>query len=239
MFGTTEGRFDMTGQRALVGLMLSVLAAASCARGGKLTSTTEKASYAIGLDVGASLQRFQDELDLPLLIQGLTDQLNDREKLLTPEEANAVLQEFATLMQQQSIEERDGLMEKNMAEGQAFLAENSTKSGVVTTESGLQYLMLTEGDGATPVATDQVTVHYRGTLLDDTVFDSSYDRGEPVTFPVNGVIPGWTEALQLMKVGGKYRLFIPADLAYGEQGAGADIGPNATLIFEVELLAIQ
>lgn len=229
----------MTGQKAIAGVLVSVLVAAACARGGKLTSTSQKASYAIGLDVGASLQRFQDEIDLPLLIQGLTDQLTDREKLLTPEEANAVLQEFATLMQQQSMEERDELMEKNMAEGQAFLAENSTKEGVVTTASGLQYLVLTEGDGAMPAATDRVTVHYRGTLLDETVFDSSYDRGEPATFPVNGVIPGWTEALQLMKVGGKYRLFIPPDLAYGEQGAGADIGPNATLVFEVELLAIQ
>jgi FKBP-type peptidyl-prolyl cis-trans isomerase len=230
----------MTGHRALVVLMLSALVATSCGQGTKeLESTTEKASYAIGLDVGNSLQQVKDDIDLPSLLQGLTDQLTDRESLLTPEEARAVLQEFAMAVQEKGAEARNEAMEKNLAEGQAFLRDNGAKEGVVTTESGLQYSVLTEGDGATPGATDQVTVHYRGTLLDETVFDSSYDRGEPVTFPVNGVIPGWTEALQLMKVGGKYRLFIPSDLAYGEQGAGADIGPNATLIFEVELVAIQ
>jgi FKBP-type peptidyl-prolyl cis-trans isomerase FklB len=127
---------------------------------------------------------------------------------------------------------------KNKVEGEAFLAENGKKEGVVTLPDGLQYKILKEGDGAKPKATDTVTVHYRGTLISGTEFDSSYKRKEPVSFPVNGVIAGWTEALQLMKVGSKWQLFIPSTLAYGERGAGPDLGPNATLIFEVELISI-
>ena len=137
--------------------------------------------------------------------------------------------------QQQQFEEAT---ERNIAEGQAYLAENGQREGVVITESGLQYEVLTQGDGPRPSATQQVSVNYRGTLIDGTEFDSSYERGEPATFPVNRVIGGWTEALQLMSVGSKYRLVIPSNLAYGERGSGPTIGPNATLIFEVELLAI-
>ena len=131
------------------------------------------------------------------------------------------------------------LAEKNMEEGEKFLSENKKKKGIVTTKSGLQYIVLSEGNGARPKATDKVKVHYKGTLIDGTEFDSSYKRGEPAVFQVKGVIPGWTEALQLMKVGSKYNLFIPSNLAYGQRGAGSKIGPNVTLIFEVELLSIE
>lgn len=130
-------------------------------------------------------------------------------------------------------------MEENQAAGKEFLLENAKRDGVVTTTSGLQYEVLAQGSGASPKATDEVTVHYHGTLTDGRVFDSSVERGQPATFPVNGVIPGWIEALQLMNVGSKYKLFIPSDLAYGERGAGQMIGPNSTLIFEVELISIK
>jgi FKBP-type peptidyl-prolyl cis-trans isomerase len=204
-----------------------------------LNDPAAKFSYALGLEIGASLKQLGAEIDMDVFARGVEDNLKGNEPLLTPQQAAEIKQEFFKKLQAERAERNKDLAEKNRKEGEKFLAENKKKDGVTTTASGLQYEVLTEGDGPTPKATDQVTVHYRGTLIDGTEFDSSYNRGEPVTFPVQGVIAGWTEALQLMKVGSKYRLFIPSNLAYGERGAGQVIGPNATLIFEVELLEIK
>ncbi|MCL4143452.1 UNVERIFIED_CONTAM: hypothetical protein GTU68_039569 [Idotea baltica] len=157
---------------------------------------------------------------------------------LTEDVKRSTVEEIQKLSQAQQAEKNAAVSQKNLADGVAYLAENSTNDDVTTTDSGLQYKTLVAGDGETPKASDQVTVHYKGTLIDGTVFDSSYDRGEPATFPVGGVIAGWTEALQLMNVGDKFELTIPSDLAYGPAGSGAVIGPDAVLIFEVELLAI-
>ena len=228
----------------LVALILS-LSLLSCSSGEKsaskkaLKSDSERFGYALGMDIGNSLKEMQADIDLPSLMAGLRDTFEGTEALLTPEEAAEVGKEFSKKMQEKQAEKNKNLAGKNREEGEAFLTENKKKEGIVTTERGLQVMLLEEGDGPKPKATDQVKVHYQGTLLDGTEFDSSYKRGQPVTFPVNGVIAGWTEALQLMKVGSKVRLFIPSDLAYGERGAGQRIGPNATLIFEVELLGIE
>ncbi len=204
-----------------------------------LKSDSERFGYALGMDIGASLKEMQTDIDLPSLLAGLRDTFEGTEPLLTSEGAVEVRKEFSKKMQEKQAEKIKHALEKNRKDGEDFLTENRKKEGVITTESGLQYVVLDEGDGPKPKATDRVKVHYRGTLLDGTEFDSSYKRGQPVTFPVNGVIAGWTEALQLMKVGSKVRLFIPSNLAYGERGAGQRIGPNATLIFEVELLGIE
>ncbi|MCA9399815.1 MAG: FKBP-type peptidyl-prolyl cis-trans isomerase, partial [Candidatus Omnitrophica bacterium] len=158
---------------------------------------------------------------------------------VTGEEAQVLMQELAQNVQQKVIKQQKEISTKNAEESEAFLAANKEKEGVKTTESGLQYLVLSEGDGPTPTAASRVKVHYSGTLIDGTEFDSSYKRGQPAVFPVGAVIKGWTEALQMMKVGSKYKLFIPSNLAYGKQGAGAIVGPNAVLIFEVELLGIE
>jgi len=198
----------------------------------ELKSLSEKASYAVGLDIGRSLARYGTAIELPLLIRGIEDSLKRNKPLLSPEEAAKVTTEFFQKMQRE-------LAEKNQVAEEAFLAENKKKEGVKTTASGLQYMVVQEGEGPTPKPTDRVRVNYRGTLLDGTEFDSSYSRGEPTTFEVRRVIPGWTEGLQLMKVGSKYRFFIPSRLAYREQGAGPSIGPNAMLLFEVELLGIE
>jgi FKBP-type peptidyl-prolyl cis-trans isomerase len=195
----------------------------------------DKLSYLVGMEVGTTIKRMDTEISMDAFQRGVKDSLEGRASRLTPQETQAVREAYVK-EQTQKFQDR---AEKNKKEGEAFLAENGKKKGISTTASGLQYEVLKEGAGATPKATDTVTVHYRGTLLSGTEFDSSYARGEPVTFPVTGVIPGWTEALQLMKVGGKYRLAIPSPLAYGEQGAGLEIGPNAALLFEVELLGIE
>lgn len=197
----------------------------------QLETLSAKFSYALGLQVGAFLES-QGDVDLALFMRGVNDVLKKGTPLLTRQEAADVKEEF-------SRKRKEELSMKNKEEGQAFLAANKKKEEVVTTPSGLQYTVLGKGEGATPKATDRVRVHYEGTLIDGTVFDSSYKRGEPVSFPVNGVIAGWTEALQLMKVGSKYRLFIPSDLAYKDRGAGNVIGPHATLVFDVELLGIE
>ena len=206
---------------------------------GELNTFEAKASYALGQDVGNSLKRMIAHVDIDILVRGLRDKLEDKEPLLDQAEAAEVMKEFSKKMQEAMTEEKKSAGEKNLKEGEAFLAENKAKEGVVTTESGLQYKVIVEGEGASPKATDQVTVHYRGTLIDGTEFDSSHKRGQPATFGVNRVIAGWTEALQLMKVGSKYNLVIPSDLAYGERGAGQQIGPGATLMFEVELIEIK
>lgn len=199
----------------------------------------EKASYALGMNVGTSLRRQSVEIDPNTFLQGMKDALSGGKTLLTDEEAMATLSQFQAELRAKQAEKRKQQTESNQKEGEAFLAANKTKEGVVALPSGLQYKIVTQGTGPKPTASDTVVCNYKGTLIDGTEFDSSYKRGQPATFPVDRVIKGWTEALQLMPVGSKWQLFIPSILAYGEQGAGNDIGPNATLIFEVELLSIQ
>jgi FKBP-type peptidyl-prolyl cis-trans isomerase FklB len=199
----------------------------------------DKISYAIGMNVGASLHREAIEVDPNLVRQGLEDALAGGKTLLTEDEARATLGELQAGLRKKQQEKMQQAGEANKKEGEAFLAANKGKDGVVVLPSGLQYEILTSGTGPKPTASDSVVCNYRGTLIDGKEFDSSYKRGEPTTFPVGGVIKGWTEALQLMPVGSKWRLFVPSELAYGERGTGADIGPNTTLIFEVELLSIQ
>jgi len=208
-----------------------------------LESLTQKSSYVIGTDIGGRFSSQGLEIDLDALSAGIGDAVAGNEPRLTEDEAKEALQAFVEQQQskmaerQQSAQaDRDRMAEQNRMEGVAFLEANQAKDGIVTTESGLQYKIVEPGDGTKPTAEDVVQVHYRGTLLDGTEFDSSYARGEPAEFPVTGVIAGWTEALQLMNEGAKWELYIPAELAYGERGAGGDIGPNAVLIFEVELL---
>jgi FKBP-type peptidyl-prolyl cis-trans isomerase FklB len=219
------------------------LAAFGCGSGpgkpAELKTVEQRASYAIGINIGNELKRSGATFERAELFKGITDVLDDKDQQLSMQEMGDALREFGTKLQETQSARQAEALEKNKAEGAAFLAANSRKPGITTTASGLQYEILQEGDGPQPEASDVVTVHYRGTLLDDTEFDSSYQRGEPATFAVNEVIPGWTEALQLMHVGSKYRLFVPSDLAYGEGGSGPTIGPNATLVFEVELLSIE
>ena len=205
---------------------------------GKPESLQDRASYVIGLNLGRSLKTNEIQVNSDLIIKGLRDGLGGGQALLTDEEMNATMQSFQQQVQQQQEEKRKTLGAKNKTEGEAFLAKNKERKEVKTTASGLQYEVLKEGTGPAPKPTDTVTVNYRGTLIDGKVFDSSYDRGQPATFVLNQVIPGWTEGVQLMKVGSKYKFYIPSALAYGEQGAGNAVGPNAPLIFEVELLSI-
>lgn len=204
----------------------------------KLTTEKEKISYMVGMDMAGGLTQIKDEIDIAIMLQALETALKGEKTLLSAEEHAQVRQAFVTSMQAKQQEKQKAAAEKNKAEGDKFLAANKSKPGVKTTASGLQYQVITEGKGPKPAATDQVKVHYLGTLIDGTKFDSSYDRGEPAQFALNGVIPGWGEALQLMPVGSKYKLFIPSNLAYGERGTPGPIGPNATLIFEVELVEI-
>jgi len=203
-----------------------------------LETLNQRLSYIVGENMATQLKNDGIELDTDALVMAVTDVMSGNESRLTEDVKRSTVEEIQKLSQAQQAEKNAAVSQKNLADGVAYLAENSTKDGVTTTDSGLQYKSLVAGDGATPKASDQVTVHYKGTLTDGTVFDSSYDRGEPATFPVGGVIAGWTEALQLMKVGDKVELTIPSDLAYGPAGSGAVIGPDAVLVFEVELLAI-
>jgi FKBP-type peptidyl-prolyl cis-trans isomerase FklB len=213
---------------------------ATAAKPKPLVPVTEKdkQSYAIGLNVGKSLHRDSVDIEPKFVLQGLQDAMADGKVQLTDDQIKTVMTELQTQVRQQQEAKRLALAESNKKDGAAFLAANATKEGVVTLPSGLQYKVLVAGTGAKPSATDSVVCNYRGTLLDNTEFDSSYKRGQPMTFRVGGVIKGWTEALQLMPVGSKWQLFVPPDLAYGDRGQGPG-GPNATLIFEVELLSIQ
>ena len=222
---------------ALLGAV-TVLSACDTAGTASLDTDDQKASYGIGLDMGRSLRPAASHMDIDAFVAGVRDALEDAEPAVSREELDQILQEFSRKITEEQQAERAAQAERNQAEGEAFLAENGAREGVVTTESGLQYEVLEAGDGPRPTAADQVTIHYKGTLIDGTQFDSSYDRGEPATFGVSGVIQGFAEGLQLMPVGSRYRFVIPADLAYGAQGAGGEIGPNATLIFEIELLEI-
>lgn len=207
--------------------------------GPPLTTDKQKQSYALGMNIGRGLTRQQVDVDPVVLARGLRDTLAGAKPLLTDDQAQAALTQLQTMVKTKEEAAAQKAGEENMKEGQDFLAANKTKDGVVTLPSGLQYKILTPGTGPKPAATDTVVCNYRGTFIDGTEFDSSYKRNQPATFPVNGVIKGWTEALQLMPVGSKWQLFIPSDLAYGSRGAGGVIGPNKTLVFEVELLSIQ
>ena len=205
-----------------------------------LTTNKQKASYAIGMNWGTGLHRQGIDVDSAALIQGMKDALAGGKTLLTEDEARSALMQLQKDMQEKQQAKAAAEGEANKKEGDAFLAANKTKEGVVVLPSGLQYKILKEGSGPKPAATDSVVCNYKGTLINGTEFDSSYKRGEPATFPVTGVIKGWTEALQLMPVGSKWQLFIPPDLAYGPRGTpGGPIGPNATLTFEVELISIK
>ncbi len=206
---------------------------------GGFANDTEKTSYALGMDIGQNLGNLPIEIDFKTFVQGIEDSYTGKKPRMTKNEVSVVKRNLAMKLQKKRMEERQVQGEKNKKEGTAFLAENKKKKDVVTTSSGLQYTVIKMGDGPKPTADNTVKVNYKGTLLDGTEFDSSYKRGQPATFPVKGVIKGWTEALQLMPVGSTWKLFIPADLAYGDRGAGPMIGPGATLIFEVELLSIE
>ncbi len=203
-----------------------------------LKTDNEKISYMIGLQMANSLKQVQDYVDIATLSRAIQAGLSGEGRLMTDEQAQQIGMAFGQFMQQREMARIAEEGAKNLAAGEAFLSANKTKQGVRTTESGLQYQVIRAGSGPRPTAADTVQVHYRGTLLDGKEFDSSYARNEPATFPLAGVIPGWTEGVQLMPVGSKYVFWIPSALAYGPNGAGADIPPNATLKFEVELLDI-
>ena len=204
----------------------------------KPQTEAQKLGYIIGMDIGASLKQQGSEIDLDSLFDAIRTTYKGETPALTPEEAANIREAFIAQRRAAAETERQALASTNATEGEKFLLENRAKEGVVVTDSGLQYKVITLGAGAKPAATDKVTVNYRGTLLNGEVFDSSYDRGEPVSFELNQVIPGWTEGVQLMPVGSKFMFYIPASLAYGPEGGGP-IGPNATLVFEVELLGIE
>jgi len=203
-----------------------------------LKDVRQKTSYALGTDIGTNLKRQEVDLDAKALAAGIADALGGK-PLMSEAEVRETLDQLRAKMMAGAEAKAKVAGEKNLKEGEAFLAANGKKDGVKTTASGLQYKVLKPGTGATPKPSDEVKVHYHGTLIDGTVFDSSVERGEPISFPVTGVIPGWVEALQLMKVGDKWQIYIPSKLAYGERGAGGKIGPNSALIFDVELLGIE
>ena len=204
----------------------------------KLETEKQKVSYMVGMMFGQQLGSIKDEIDPAIVAQAMSTSVAGGQLLMTQEEAQQVSQEFSRKMQGKMEAERKAAADTNKAEGDKFLAANKGKPGVKTTASGLQYQIVSEGKGPKPTANDTVRVHYTGTLLDGTKFDSSVDRGQPAEFPLSGVIPGWTEGLQLMPVGSKFKFWIPANLAYGEQGTPGPIGPNQTLVFDVELLEI-
>ncbi|MDX1450990.1 MAG: FKBP-type peptidyl-prolyl cis-trans isomerase [Oleiphilaceae bacterium] len=203
-----------------------------------LETQEQKVSYSFGVVFGKRMTVDLPELDMEAFVQGLGDAFNGKATLLTDEEVGQVLSQYQRDMQQEQMDKMREIAVKNKELGEAFLAENKNKEGVVTLASGLQYKVLEEGKGPQPGPNDKVTVHYTGSLINGEVFDSSVERGQPASFPLNGVIAGWTEALQLMPQGSKWRLFIPAELAYGSNG-NRTIGPNETLLFDVELLDIE
>jgi len=205
----------------------------------KLDTQKNRISYTIGVNIGQDFKTQNMDVDPDLLLMGIKDSMSGKELQLTEEEMVQEIQNFQQEMQAKMAAEMEQKASENKALGEAFLAENAKQEGVVVTESGLQYKVIEPGQGDSPGPADVATVHYRGTLIDGTQFDSSYDRGQPATFPVGGVIAGWSEALQMMKPGAKWQLFIPAELAYGERGAGQVIGPNSTLIFDVELISVE
>ena len=220
-------------------LLPTALYAQDAQQAPKLTTFQEKLSYATGLDVGGYFKEMGQEIQLENLTRGITDAYTGKEPAMTKAEVGQVLQEFAEKMQAKQVAQLNALQEKNAAAGKAYLEENKKKKGVVETKSGLQYEILVKGTGQKPGPSDVVKFNYTGSFIDGKEFDSSVKRGAPLTMPVSQLIPGWTEALQLMPVGSKYHLVVPADLAYGESGLPPVIEPNAVLLFDVELLAIE
>lgn len=221
-------------------LGLSPLAAQDAAEASKAAADApkDKISYTIGVSIGRDFKQNGIDVDMDTLVRGIKDAKGDGKLAMSDEEMGKTMQEFQTQMQEKMMKTQAEEGEKNKAAGAKFLEENKKKDGVKTTGTGLQYMVVSEGKGAKPAKTDTVVVDYKGTLIGGDEFDSSYKRGEPAEFPVNRVIPGWTEALQLMSVGSKYKLFIPSELAYGEQGPPG-IGPNQVLVFDVELKEIK
>jgi FKBP-type peptidyl-prolyl cis-trans isomerase FklB len=205
----------------------------------ELKTQKDKISYTIGTNIGENFKKQGIDVDANLLLKGINDGLAGKKYLLPDDEMKEVMMGLQKEMMAKQSAEFAKLAEKNKKESEEFLAANKTKDSVITLPDGLQYKVLREGTGRMPTKNDTVVVNYQGRLIDGTVFDDSYQRGEPITFPLSGVIPGWIEALQLMKEGSKWQLFIPSDLAYGERGAGQHIGPNEALIFDVELLKIK
>jgi FKBP-type peptidyl-prolyl cis-trans isomerase FklB len=221
-------------------LLLFVLAGTTSAQQKKAPKTKmDKVSYCIGLSMGKDFKSQDIKLNIPMLTRGIRDAMSGATPAISEEEMRAILSTFQQEVMAKMEQQRKTAGDRNKKEGEAFLAANKTKEGVVTLPDGLQYKILKEGNGPKPTAGQTVTCHYRGTLIDGKEFDSSYKRNEPAEFALGQVIKGWTEALQLMPVGSKWQVFIPSELAYGERGAGQLIGPNATLIFEVELLSIK
>jgi FKBP-type peptidyl-prolyl cis-trans isomerase FkpA/FKBP-type peptidyl-prolyl cis-trans isomerase FklB len=220
------------------GVLLTAVFLAANAIAAELETDAQKLGYIIGMDIGNSLKQQGADMDLDALMDAIRATYNGEPLAMTPEEAATIRESFIAKRRAEAEVERQSVASTNAAEGDKFLLENRVKEGVLVTDSGLQYKVVQVGDGARPAATDTVTVHYRGTLLDGSEFDSSYSRNQPMTFQLNQVIPGWTEGVQLMPVGSKYMFYIPPNLAYGPNGGGP-IGPNATLVFEVELLSIQ
>lgn len=228
--------------KLLLSIVLGVALLAGQASAGEkkeLQTIKEKQGYSIGVDMGNRFKSSAIDVDADAIAQGLKDALSGGKLMMTEPEMKETLTRLQKEVMEKQAEKNKQAAEKNKKEGEAFLAANKTKPGVKTLPSGLQYKVIKEGSGKTPKAEDSVVTNYRGTLTDGTEFDSSYKRGQPATFPVKGVIPGWTEALQLMKEGSKWELYIPSNLAYGERGAGNTIGPNATLIFEIELISVK
>jgi FKBP-type peptidyl-prolyl cis-trans isomerase len=224
---------------AVAALGASVLAADPQPTQSALKTDAERLSYALGQDIGDRLKAMNAQVDLQVFMKGVEDAVKGNKPLLTAEEANQVKMAFGQKMQEEMAKQRKEQGEKNLALGQRFMEENKRQPGVKVTPSGLQFQVIREGSGDSPTKDDRVTVNYKGTLVDGTEFDSSYSRKQPATFGVSGVISGWTEALQMMKPGGKYRIVIPPNLAYGDRGAGQKIGPNSALVFEIELLSVE
>ena len=220
------------------GSLMAAILFAGNALAAELETESQKLGYIIGMDIGSSLKQQGTDLDLDALFMAIKATYNGEPLAMTPEEAASIRETFIAQRRAEAEADRESMASVNAAEGDKFLLENRVKEGIQMTDSGLQYQVLEMGDGARPAATDKVTVHYRGTLLNGEEFDSSYSRGEPISFALDQVIPGWTEGVQLMPVGSKFMFYIPPNLGYGPAGGGP-IGPNATLIFQVELLGIE
>ncbi len=223
---------------SVLGLIAAVCVSANASAATELNTEAQKLGYIIGMDIGASLKQQGSDIDMKALFDAIQTTYNGETPALTPEEAATIREDFIAKRRSEAEAEMTAAAGKNAAEGDKFLLENRSKEGVQVTDSGLQYKVIDLGTGPKPKATDKVRVHYKGTLLNGEEFDSSYARGEPISFELDKVIPGWTEGVQLMPVGSKYMFYIPPDLAYGPAGGGP-IGPNATLIFQVELLGIE
>ncbi len=224
---------------AIVIAFFSMSTMSVCAKQNALITEKDKISYSIGLSMGKNFKKQGLDIDLTAIMQGIEDGLLENKPMMTEQEVQAAMNNLREQMMKKREGEQKQAATDNLKEGKDFLAKNSKRKNVVTLPSGLQYEVIKQGKGKKPGLNDVVVTNYRGELIDGTEFDSSYKRGKPATFPVKGVIPGWTEALQLMQTGAKWKLYIPANLAYGERGAGARIGPNSTLVFDIELLEIK